>query len=806
MRILLRNNAVATVALAVIAGLAAAVPIAGWAAARQTHAALPEFLERSDLSDVVAFFCPEEVGDLSDIDLDSEEGYAAQQACFSHDQAAERDAVAAMPEVATALRSAPMVGTADTGNGPEVVLVLAQLDPVLAPPIGSGELIAGRWFDGTSAGDLVVSETIAKLPGWSLGSTALFAPYLMTQADCAGEGTCAAAGETLQVTVVGVVREVADLAATTDDTGSYYLSSAWWDRYGASEPFLYGTGVEVWAAPGVSPLELEDAINARYPGRAFVELSEPEDLATLRDAIGYEARAASLFALFTAIAALMFVGQAIVRQASKEAADLPILISLGAGRRMLVITILLRSALIAAGAAVVTALTAYLLSPLGPVGVARRAEPGTHAFDLPVVLVGLSALVVAVCGLGAIPAWRAFRRTPNRTIEPSPVSAWAAASLPPAAATGVAAALARHQRGRSALTGAIVAMACATAGVVAATTLTASLSSVLRYPEQYGVTWDVAVGNIDSNEGELAAGAAVANIPGISGAVGIHDATAISNGHVVPMMGFVEVAGLNDFDPAIVDGRAPARPGEIALGRNTMAQLGLKIGDEFVFTLDGPNNDQLQATVVGQALLNNTYGLEAGTGALFYADWIVPLIGGQPQQIAVRISPDANRTEVLAALQDAFPNSVVPPTPPTSLRNLVRIDGIPALLAMVIGALALAALAHALVVSIRGRQHELAVLRSLGFTRRQVAASVRWQAITIGVASLTLGIPGGMLLGRWVWRLLSSNIGLSAAPVSELWPLVVVGVGVISVTVLLSVVPGWRALRTRPSVALGDVE
>lgn len=801
-RILLRNNWLATVALAVIAGLAAAVPIAGWAAARQTSAALPEFLERSDLSDLIAFFCPEEVGDLREIDLDSPEGQDAQQACFRHDQAAERDVLAAMPEVATVNRSTLMVGAVDKGDGPALSLVYARLDPVVAPPVGSGELIEGNWFDGTTIGDLLISETIAERPGWSLGTTVTFTPYLISQADCAGEGSCEPEGEPVELTVVGVVREVADLAANTDDSGNLYVSSAWWDRYGADDPFRYGTGAEVWAAEGVTSAELQAAIEERFPGRGFIESSLPEGVETVDDAISYEARAAEFFAFLTALAALMFVGQAIVRQASKEAEDHSILVSLGAGRHALVTTAVLRSALIAAGAAVIATVAAYLLSPVGPIGVARRAQAGTHTLDLPVLFLGLGVLIVAVCVLGAMPAWRAFRKADTRNAEPMRAVAWAGGAVSPAASTGIAAALARHHRGRSALGSAVIATACAVAGVVAATTLTASLDSVLQNPVNYGVTWDVAVGNIDSTASEEAAGVAIAAIPGVSGAVGILDAAATVGEHVVPLVAFVQVPGLDDFDPAIVSGRAPSRAGEVALGRNTMAELGLVVGDEVSLVVDSPNSEELTATVVGQVLLNNTYGLEAGSGGIVDAEWIRPLTGGQPQQIAVRIDPDSDRAEVLAALERAFPNTVVPPTPPTGLRNLIRIDGIPALLAVVIGALALAALSHSLIVSIRGRRLELAILRSLGFTRRQVAASVRWQAITVGAAALALGIPLGLLLGRWIWRAMSADIGLSAAPISGVWPSVIVGFGVLAITVLMAIRPGQRAVRATPAVAL----
>lgn len=434
-RVLLRNNVGPTVALALIAGLAAAVPIAAWTAARQTDRALPGFLERADPPDVAVFFCPEELGSLTDVDPESPEGRVAQEACARHDQRPERDQLAAMPEVRAALRSTGVVGQIQTADGPELVLVYVRLDPGLPPPDGPGDVIDGRWFHDDRLDELVITESVAtQRPDIEVGSTASFAPYLATQADCAGEGSCEPAGDPLDLTVVGIVRQAGDLAANTDENGALFLPAAWWDRYGDDDPFRYGTGSLVWAAPGVTPAELQAAIERRLPGRGFFESPLPDEVDTLDEAIGYEARAAQAFAALTALAALVFVGQAIVRQARREAVDLPVISALGGGRRMAIASSLLRCAVTATLAALVATAAAYLVSPIGPIGVARRAETGSHRLDLPVLLAGLAALGTAICVLGAAPAWFAVRRGGRRAVaRTSPIGDWAAGVLAPPA-------------------------------------------------------------------------------------------------------------------------------------------------------------------------------------------------------------------------------------------------------------------------------------------------------------------------------------------------------------------------------------
>ena len=53
----------------------------------------------------------------------------------------------------------------------------------------------------------------------------------------------------------------------------------------------------------------------------------------------------------------------------------------------------------------------------------------------------------------------------------------------------------------------------------------------------------------------------------------------------------------------------------------------------------------------------------------------------------------------------------------------------------------------ALVSSLRRRRRELAVLKTLGFSRRQVRATVAWQASTVAAVGLVVGIPLGLLVG-----------------------------------------------------------
>jgi ABC-type lipoprotein release transport system permease subunit len=142
------------------------------------------------------------------------------------------------------------------------------------------------------------------------------------------------------------------------------------------------------------------------------------------------------------------------------------------------------------------------------------------------------------------------------------------------------------------------------------------------------------------------------------------------------------------------------------------------------------------------------------------------------------------------------------PSPPTSVRNLERISWLPWALATAVAALALGALAHALAMSVRSNRRELAVVRSLGFTPRQVRRAAGWEAVVLALAALILGVPLGLLLGTSGWGVLMRGIGLrdgAAVPVVVI-PLMLVGV--VGLAVVSSAWPGWRAARARPASAL----
>jgi ABC-type antimicrobial peptide transport system permease subunit len=131
-----------------------------------------------------------------------------------------------------------------------------------------------------------------------------------------------------------------------------------------------------------------------------------------------------------------------------------------------------------------------------------------------------------------------------------------------------------------------------------------------------------------------------------------------------------------------------------------------------------------------------------------------------------------------------------------------QIDGLPVALAVFVGLVALLAVGFALVIAVRRRRRELAVLKTLGFARRQVRATIAWQASTVAAVGLVVGIPLGLVTGRVVWLAVADELGVATDPT---WPvlgvLLLVPAALLAVNVI-AMFPALRAANTRPAAVL----
>jgi predicted lysophospholipase L1 biosynthesis ABC-type transport system permease subunit len=139
---------------------------------------------------------------------------------------------------------------------------------------------------------------------------------------------------------------------------------------------------------------------------------------------------------------------------------------------------------------------------------------------------------------------------------------------------------------------------------------------------------------------------------------------------------------------------------------------------------------------------------------------------------------------------------------PADISDYARVQQTPLVLSLILGFLGVATLAYVLVSSIRYGRRDLAILKTLGFARRQVSSTVAWQATVIAAVALALGVPIGIGLGRQVWAVFAGSVGVAS---DALVPLPIVLLLVPSVLLVANVIaagPGIAAGKVKAATVL----
>jgi putative ABC transport system permease protein len=236
-----------------------------------------------------------------------------------------------------------------------------------------------------------------------------------------------------------------------------------------------------------------------------------------------------------------------------------------------------------------------------------------------------------------------------------------------------------------------------------------------------------------------------------------------------------------------------------------MARLHTRVGGtiELADHEQGPNRP---VKVVGRAVLpglapypgSDKAGL--GVGALLTRDgWQQFSPDYQKTEYVFRWAPhgsQATLTKTFARdMPSQLPLTIDPINHPAGVVSVQRLRSTPTILATLVAVLLVAAVANALVVTVRRRRREFAVLRTLGFTTGQLVRTVLWQATTVAVVAVVVGIPLGLVVGRWTWTLLADHLGTVAEPIVPAAAVIGVGAATVALSNLAALVPGVRAGR-----------
>jgi predicted lysophospholipase L1 biosynthesis ABC-type transport system permease subunit len=231
--------------------------------------------------------------------------------------------------------------------------------------------------------------------------------------------------------------------------------------------------------------------------------------------------------------------------------------------------------------------------------------------------------------------------------------------------------------------------------------------------------------------------------------------------------------------------------------------LTARIGNDVV--AKGPHGTS-RYRIVGEAVfpqLGQTQALD--DGAAFTGGGFAPLFDQNNfyRYLVGRIAPAANAASLERSLA-ANPElaDVSRPTVAVEIHRLQLVDWTPTAIAAFLALLAVIAIGNALVAAVRRRRRDLAVLRVLGFERRQVRETVAWQATTLAAVGLVVGIPAGLVVGGLVWRMIATRLGIGPTIIEPLAEVLLVIPATLVVVNVLAWLPARRAAGLRPAIAL----
>ena len=209
-------------------------------------------------------------------------------------------------------------------------------------------------------------------------------------------------------------------------------------------------------------------------------------------------------------------------------------------------------------------------------------------------------------------------------------------------------------------------------------------------------------------------------------------------------------------------------------------------------------------TIVGTAIINDTFEASPGRGAVVTPDLIAEIGPGDHQRRSRdRLpAPGADVDAFIETASAEIDTAVQRPLPQAALRNVERIRELPYVMAAVVALLAVASLVHALVLSVSRNRRVLGVLKGLGFTRRQVGGTIAWHATSYAVAATVVALPLGVIAGRWGWRMVAGSLGVPDVPVLPVPTFGIVVVALVLLANLAAAYPGWRAARLSTAAAL----
>lgn len=267
---------------------------------------------------------------------------------------------------------------------------------------------------------------------------------------------------------------------------------------------------------------------------------------------------------------------------------------------------------------------------------------------------------------------------------------------------------------------------------------------------------------------------------------------------------------------ALTAGRAPAGPGEVAIDAATASSAGLSLGDETTVLVPS----RVQVRIVGLVDLAGHPYPGGGTVTLFTPADAQRYFGAGPglvSRILVSAAPGVSGEELTAALAALVPPDVVVVDRADLVdESLAAVDessgeviaDILLAVALVAALVALLGIHNTFTVTTAQRTGELALLRALGASRRQLITSMLTEGVVVGVIGSLLGLVAGIGLVIAAGAVLAAAGQPLFGGMPRLDPgtlAIAFGIGVVGALVSM-LGPAWRTSRVSPIEAFTSTQ
>jgi len=264
----------------------------------------------------------------------------------------------------------------------------------------------------------------------------------------------------------------------------------------------------------------------------------------------------------------------------------------------------------------------------------------------------------------------------------------------------------------------------------------------------------------------------------------------------------------------VVDGAPPSSDQQVGLDVDTAKRAGVKVGDSVVIIT--PISPDTTYEVSGIFKFGPNNSLSGATLAAFTLPEAqhINQLDGKLQSIDVKVDDNASVDQVQASIQATLPDGVevVPASTVVSDSQAGISPLIDTFGNVLLGFAGVTLFVSAFLISntftivVGQRVKELALLRAIGASPRQVAGAVMLEALIVGILASIIGFVAGIVIALLLNAVLSAaGFGTSGTSlvISSSAFIAAFLVGIV-VTLLSAVSPAWKSTTVPPVAAMRD--